>query len=130
VALAGWVGSLGCREAKVDSYAVHGRVEWNGQPLPSGLIRFNSDDGMRGAQGEIQNGEFHVESSGLTAGNYKVAIESYQPTGRKIRDADAPSQAIDELKQFIPAKYNTQTELLQQLPVTEDQPIIFSLKSS
>jgi hypothetical protein len=120
----------GCSRGGNVKAFLEGTVQLGGQPLESGIIRFTSEDGSHAAQGTVAAGKFRLQSDRLPDGRYRVAIESEVPTGRTMRDSDSPSLTIQEMKQIIPARYNVRTELVQQIPVPEDQTIVFSLESN
>ncbi len=70
------------------SYPVSGTVRWEGQPVPKGKIRFVPKAGGRPGGGRIgKDGTYTVTSykpgDGLLAGEYFVAIESYETTARQ-----------------------------------------------
>jgi hypothetical protein len=106
----------GCGSAAT---VVQGTVAVNGEPLKSGAISFTPISGQGAAAGaEIHNGAFEVRAQGLLPGEYKVAINAFRGTGKKtwdgMGDANVPASLkryVEETEQYIPTKYNDQTEL-------------------
>lgn len=101
--------------------AISGTVEFDGQPLPAGTIRFEPIDGTGTSSGAlIQDGQFSIETlKGLPPGEYRVRIMSQ---GEELAvDPNAvpgPSEApgppppgFTPAVERIPARYNTQSEL-------------------
>ena len=76
----------GCGDGRL---GVSGSVTVNGQPMESGTINFRPTGDTKGnsAGGGIVDGKYEVRSEkGLKPGTYKVTIQGYRKTGRKIRD--------------------------------------------
>lgn len=78
VMLCGIVGVVGCTsESQAPRYQVSGKVTYAGQPVPSGLVKFEPDldNGGTGpgSYAPIRNGSFCTEE-GLCAGPMKVRI--------------------------------------------------------
>lgn len=112
--------SLGCGHD--GRMSVEGTVTLDGQPLEKGYIRFSSLPGTTGptAGADIVNGKFVVLSSGGPfAGDFTVQITAAGLTGRKVLDLYSNAM-IDEYAQYLPARYNSQSEL--QAKVTADGP--------
>ena len=76
----------GCGDGRL---GVSGSVTVNGQPMESGTINFRPTGDTKGnsAGAGIVDGKYEVRSEkGLKPGKYKVTIQGYRKTGRKIRD--------------------------------------------
>jgi hypothetical protein len=102
--------------------AIAGTVTMDGQPLPAGVILF-SPEGKPGevvasASGQIENGEFSIpRERGPVPGNYKVSIShTDQPEGHVKIQLKKPSKNATSIKEMIPAKYNSKTELKETIP--------------
>jgi len=93
--------------------ALEGRVTLNGKELPNGLVSLiPTDTAGETAVAVIENGKYVIDrEAGPTPGKYKVLVESKQPTGRKVRDADNPKAKVDEVQEAVPAHYNDQSTL-------------------
>ena len=92
---------------------IGGTVTLNGQPMPRGHIAFRPCPGTPGptAGADIVDGRFTILSKGGTfAGEFRVEITSSRPSKKKVRLPET-GELVDTYEQFLPAKYNTQTEL-------------------
>jgi hypothetical protein len=105
------LASLGCgHNARM---SVEGTATLDGRPLEKGYIRFSPLPGTTGptAGAEIVNGKFVVLSSGGPfAGDFTVQITAAGLTGRKVLDPRSNAM-VDEYAQYLPARYNSQSEL-------------------
>lgn len=120
VALAGCGGPRGPERVEVS-----GKVQFDRQPLASGTITFVPQTAGTAASGPIANGQFHLSrEQGPSAGKCRVEILSYQETGRKVAGPTAL-----ELKQIIPARYNTGSSLECVLEATGANSCEFALES-
>jgi len=99
---------VGCDGAPApERVGVSGKVRFNGQPLATGRITFIPQGQGTAASGEIANGDFHIPvNQGPSPGKCRVEILSFQETGKKVQ---GPSGV--EMKQVIPSRYNTSTNL-------------------
>lgn len=73
-----------------DRMGVSGTVTVDGQPLQTGTINFRPAEGTSGnsAGAGIIDGKYEVLSDkGIKPGTYKVTIQGFRQTGRKVRDA-------------------------------------------
>jgi len=100
--------------------SVSGTVTLDGQALESGQILFVPVDTSKGqsAGATIQNGKFDVQGAAPPLpGSYRVEITSKKKTGRQIPagSPSPPGTMIDETKEAVPAKYNTNSTLRQEL---------------
>jgi hypothetical protein len=105
---------------------VSGTVTLDGQPLPSGLIRFVPVDGRTpSADATITDGEFSAE---VPIGEKQVSISAPKVVGKRPAYQAPDSPMIDIVEELLPARYNVKSELT--LSVTggrQDAP--FALKS-
>ena len=104
---------------------VTGKVTLDGQPIPEGNIAFVPESGSgAGANSNIVNGEYKVQT---VAGKYKVEINASKlmPLPPGVRGMDG---ATEEVRPYIPGKYNNKTELRATVPATEK--VDFELKST
>jgi hypothetical protein len=112
--------------------ALEGTVTLDGQPLERGAIRFRplADTAGPTAGGDIVQGKFVVtEFGGAFAGEYQVQIVATKPTGRKVLDPRSKSQ-IDEYAQFLPARYNSRSQLRAEVTADGPNRFEFALVSS
>ena len=100
---------LGCGDGLKE---VTGTVNLDGQPLPSGNIRFFALDGTTGpSNGEkIENGAYTLpKKKGLVPGRYRVEIRAYRPSQDNI--SDPGEDPVYPPEQYLPARYNEDSEL-------------------
>ena len=95
--------------------SIHGTVSVNGKPLADGTIAFvpSGDNKGPAAGATIVNGSYKVlQENGPFVGTNQVKIISFKPSGRMIPDIRNPGgPMIEEVSQFIPARYNDQSTL-------------------
>lgn len=122
------VAAAGCGPRR-QSAGITGMVSFAGTPVADGSIRLHHAKGTPGPGGaaRIEGGRFRIEpGSGLWAGDYRVEILGWRPTGRQTRVIDdaVPGRAgvqpgagttQADIEQFIPAAYNLQTGLTATL---------------
>lgn len=132
--LAWAVGStllIGCSGAEAQRQAVDGSVTLDGTVLDHGFITLQPQSGTSGptAGAEIVDGQFAIPSvKGPLAGHFRVEITASKPSGRKIPDRFG-GQMIDEILQFLPARYNTESELIVEVREGEPNHFDFPLLS-
>jgi hypothetical protein len=116
--LLGCVVSVGCGGENLSS--LHGKVTLDGAPVTSGNIVFLPEGSEgRKAAAAIENGNYTVPAEeGLTPGKYRVELSWRKPTGRKMPSAD-PGISMDETKEAIPARFNTESTLTAELAAGE-----------
>jgi hypothetical protein len=92
-------------------------VTFNGKPLADGMIRFlpTADSQVPVSASPIVEGAYCIRNrGGVPVGPYKVAIEGYRPIAnpRDVPMSMPPHSKDGPMKsQFLPPKYNTQTQL-------------------
>jgi hypothetical protein len=106
------------------THSVSGTVTLDGSSLPDGYVAFVPEGSGEGGGGEIKNGSY---SAKLAPGKYKVEITASKmmplPPGQTGMDG-----AKEEVRQYIPDKYNVRTEL--RADVSGSQSLDFQLSSS
>lgn len=124
---------IGCGGPATDRVPVAGEVTLDGQPLERGSIEFHPE-GEEGTVtgGVIREGTFEIPAvQGAKPGNYSVRIfasgsgvevDPDQPPG-----PEAEGQVAEEL---IPAKFNTETELSEEIGEQGAVDLRFELTSS
>ncbi len=106
--------SLGCSPSD-GRVIVSGNVTWNGKPLDGGTVVFEPLEPAAAEAGQLTNGTFSLRT---LPGEYRVSIRSQKEVGWD----DAMKQP--RFLQFVPEKYNVETELAAT--VTEDGENVFS----
>lgn len=111
----------GCRPKAAPCW-VQGQVRFDGQPVSSGSLRMDPLDrsGSPGGASKIVDGRYDIpRERRMLAGRYSVRAMAVRSTGRKIRNperltAEAASH-IDEQVQYLPTRYNEQSEIVVEL---------------
>ena len=120
---------IGCGGDDIPRVEVRGEVTLDGEPLKTGAITFIPTGKGPSAGTTIQDGAYVVDAAkGPSPGEYKVEIDSSQPTGKKVVGTDGETME-DEYENVIPAKYNRQTTLKVVLEPDGDNEHNFPLKS-
>ena len=114
------VGCWGGRREE-PTYDVSGTVTLDGVPLKDGFINFESEkpDGQLPGSAKITNGQYATKSR---AGTKKITITSEKPTGEK------DSGGHDITVNWIPAKYNAESILKEEVTAAGPNKFDFSLK--
>ena len=104
----------GCAEEN-GRQAVAGTVTYGGAPLADGTILFRPLGDGRTAGTKVEQGEFHIpRDKGLLPGNYRVEIKAMRAVGKTYINSESGQEEQDR-EQFIPARYNSQTELTRKV---------------
>ncbi len=111
--------------------AIEGTVTFDGQPLPAGQISFLPMSGTKGpaAGAAIKDGAFTIASEGGTfAGKFRVEVTATRPSNRKAMDHET-GRMVNVPQQFIPPKYNVQSQLTADVKPGEENKFNFELTS-
>ena len=111
--------------------SLEGTVTLDGQPLSEGSITFRPQQGTSGptAGGKISEGCFSISpDAGTFAGTFRVEITASGKTGRKLKD-HRTGELYDEIAQFLPARYNRQSELTADVQAAGPNRFEFTLSS-
>ncbi|EDL60766.1 hypothetical protein PM8797T_26400 [Gimesia maris DSM 8797] len=101
---------------------VKGTVSLDGNSIPVGDIIFEPADGAGpAAAGQIREGKFDVQ---CPVGTKKVIISAARKTGKKGKEFGE-----DIMESYIPAKYNTESELQENVSQDSENEFHFVLKS-
>ena len=132
------ISLVGCSPSS-DRHSLTGTVTLDGEPLSQGSIVFFPQPGTPGpsAGGHIVDGRFSIAPEGGTmAGTFRVEITASRKTGRQIVDPtlkmmnpDAESAMIDQTEQYIPPRYNKQSELTAEVRKSGSNNFEFELMS-
>ena len=108
-------------------YPVSGTVQYKGENVKFGTINFRANDGSSGAA-QVVDGKYTIPSEGgLTAGEYKVAINYPDPKIPVPTGNEPPGQVFPN-REMLPKKYNDDTELAATVKAEENKDISFQLK--
>jgi hypothetical protein len=94
IACLAFAAAAGCGPSLVE---VGGDVLLAGAPASSGTVVFAAADGPS-ASSLIEAGRFSLPK--VAPGSYQVNITVQERTGRKVRNPDAPDQAMDEMREY------------------------------
>jgi hypothetical protein len=109
----------GCNKAPVRQ-AVYGTVRFEGKPIDQGQIQFTPVKGGPSAGTDILQGQYKLEGPrGPGLGQYKVEITAYRAGQPGQYDA-ATKQREVALIQYVPSKYNENSELLREITEAEE----------
>lgn len=105
------IALAGCNQ-KTEQFEVRGQVSYEGEPVAEGKILFMPNDESRPqAIARIIDGEYATASpGGVFVGEYKVQVFGYRGTG-KVQDLGALFGKQEQQVQYLPAKFNRETEL-------------------
>jgi len=118
--------------------AVSGYVNFDGSPLPHGVIRLvpQATTGGPGVMAEIVAGKFSLDAElGPVPGSHRVEIEATQYLSFEIDNEAAYAAAVVATgrsplaRNPVPAIYNKQSTLTANVADTHDQVFRFELKS-
>lgn len=100
-----------------DNFSVHGKITVNGEPLEQAELKFVPTNSSGGDEigTVVTNGEYSlVDPDRLKETEYQVQIRSFRSTGKKVWDGmgdGTNKNMVEDVKQFIPIKYNDASEL-------------------
>ena len=104
--------------------SVSGNVTFDGEPVAEGRIQFRAVDGdQRAFGGEISNGKYTVET---LPGKMTVEITASRIVPGKF-DESNPDEKVPMGEMYIPARYNSQTELTAEVPAGGVKQLDFAL---
>lgn len=109
----------GCQPAGPERAAVSGIVELDGKPIEHGAIAFipSGPDGGPPSGAVIEAGKYSIpKENGVVVGSHRVEIRAPKKTGKQIPvapPATSPTGTVDEVVEGIPAKFNTQSTLVE-----------------
>jgi hypothetical protein len=119
----------GCGDARRQS--IEGTATFDGRPIDKGYIKFIPQNDTRGpaAGANIENGKFAIAAEGGPfAGFFRVEITAMRAGNRKAYDPES-DRTVSVMEQYIPAKYNAQSELTATIEAKQSSPLDFPLRS-
>ena len=107
----------GCGHRGPERVTVSGQVTYRGQPLSYGQIHFVPAENTAGVPvtaATIRDGRYTASiKGGVFVGSHEVRILAYRDNAPQDAPADAD---FAQQVQYLPAKYNSQTELQITIP--------------
>jgi len=118
--------SVGCGggDDGPEMYDVSGEVTFDGVPVESGRILFRSTDGGKAFAGEIKDGSYELETE---PGPMTVEVTASRIVPGKFTSASPDDEPEPVGEMYIPAKYNSKTELSATVTEDGDNEFPFSL---
>jgi hypothetical protein len=118
VALLATTMIVGCGSTGLDTHPVSGKVTFDGQPVPEGRILFRAVGGdPRAFSAEIKDGLYQLEAF---SGKMTVEITASRPVPGKF-DESNPGEKVPVGEMYIPARYNSRTELTADVATGKNQ---------
>lgn len=120
---------VGCGQG-VKRQMIEGTVTLDGKPLEKGYITLTPQAGTASptAGAPIARGSFSIAAAGgVFAGKFRVEITSTRPSNKTVRTPRGVFSNVDE--QFLPARYNTQSELTVEVKSDAPNQLKFELTS-
>ena len=133
---------LGCSgPSGPEKVSVSGTVSIDGKSLEQGTISFVSLEGGRTSITKIADGEYYIaRNDGPYPGPQKVVIQAFQKTGKMLTvDKPLPTPPgegrrippgglkIEEKRQILPARYNSESTLKTTLESGNNKNVDFDL---
>lgn len=109
---------VGCGGGDLEKVVVSGNVSYRGRPVENGDVLFypaaNTQGPVSGAS--IKDGRYVASAKGgVPVGRHQVQIRAFRtdtPVPTTVEELDAPGRR----RQYLPPKYNTNTELKITIP--------------
>lgn len=104
---------LGCSSDN-NVAGVDGTVKLDGKPLKGALVKFTPQAGGRPSYGRTDDAGYYElaytnDQEGAEIGKHSVSITTYEDTGGYEDEGKGSEEKV-------PAKYNSQTELVEEVP--------------
>jgi hypothetical protein len=121
--------TIGCGDNR--RQGVEGTVTFDGQPIPDGNISFIPQGDARGptAGAVIKDGRFAIDRArGTFTGTFRVEIVAARATAETVADP-VTGERVSLREQYIPAKYNVQSELTAEIAAGGSNQLKYELTS-
>jgi len=122
--------AAGCGESGIERVEVSGTVTLDGKRVERGsVLLIPLKDGPT-AGTTFADGEFRIaQSDGPSPGPYRVEITAFRGTGEMVPDSDFPDKMEERQEQYIPPRYNDDSELEVQVSAEGENRWDFKLES-
>ena len=120
---------VGCGDAR--RQPLKGTVTVDGKPLRQGSITFRPQPGTRGptAGANVVDGRFEIDPKGGTfVGRFRVEINAMRPNRNRKVVNEMTGEVSEGWEQYLPPRYNTQSEL--EADVRENELNVFEFTLS
>ena len=116
-----WLVAVGCGRLsdEPERVTVSGTVTYQGQAVEDGRILFIPLEGTVGPSsgGPVRNGTYSIDhKGGVPVGTHRVKLEAY----RKAQAGEFDPLEEDPVVQYLPGKYNSESELTLSVPTGSD----------
>lgn len=120
------VAFIGCSGGPDEpkTYRVYGEVSFGGKPIDEGTIQFVNMKESFNRGIDIKNGKFEGE---CIEGEMRIEVRAYKPGKVNAMYADDPN-AKPEMENYIPKKYNQDSELKETVKADGENHFLFDLK--
>jgi len=123
------VAGCGGESSDIQKVVVQGTVALDGQPVANGEVRFYPMPGTRGpvSGGPVRDGRYIAEGrGGVPVGRHAVEVLAFRPPS----GAKAAHPEGGPVEQYLPEKFNEETELTAEITGEDDPATInFDLMS-
>ncbi|MFH1920174.1 MAG: hypothetical protein ABIP48_09855 [Planctomycetota bacterium] len=117
---------LGCGPSGMDLHPVSGKVTFDGEPIAEGRIQFRALEGdQRAFSGQINNGQYELDT---LPGKMTVEVTASRLIPGEF-DESNPDEKVPVGEMYIPARYNSETELTAEIPASGIKQLDFALTS-
>lgn len=103
---------MGCSDAREGMGTVTGTITLDGSPLPDAAVEFTSEQGGRASYGRTDSDGYYELMATRTAKGAAVGAHKVRITTEDVIDDNGEERVVPET---VPAKYNTQTELTENV---------------
>lgn len=115
--LAALLAGLGCQEGP-NTARVTGKVKLDGKNVETGTVQFFSvDNSAPSAAASIKDGAYEAQ---VPVGKVRAQISSPKVVGKRKMYNAPDSPVKDVMKESIPAKYNSQSQLTREVKPGEN----------
>jgi hypothetical protein len=120
-----FLGVFGCGPTtSLEKVIVSGEVTYNGAPIANGDVLFYPMPGTTGPMSgaSIKDGRYMVDAKGgVPVGEHLVRINGFRSSGGPQSDDMRAAKPGGERIQYIPTKYNEQSELIVKIGGEESE---------
>ncbi len=108
--------AAGCGKQS-DRLLVTGEVTFDGRPVEDGFVTLIPLGKGPSAGGRITAGQLEIApAKGPLPGEYRILVQATRETGRVVAtDPAIPNHREAEIEQYLPARYNSRSELTARL---------------
>ena len=118
--------AMGCGDSGPNR-SISGAVTLDGAPLPTGQVLLIPAGAGPTTGADVQDGQYVIDAKrGPIPGQYRVRIEAHRSVGTLN---DGSGETFEKLEQYLPSRYNEQSELEITIAEGGDTEFNFDLQS-